>query len=420
MKKNMVLLFVLFYISITIISCKKAIAPTVPAEPNQQQTVEAMATAIGRINATSTQAAIFTQTAAAALWSPTRTPTATPTNTQQYTDPNALQTAQALATFIGAINATSTQAAVFTQTAVSALWSATSTKTATPTSTATLTSTATATATPTAYAVEAERVVLQLDGHDISAAGVAVNSNTGYMYMFGGSSVMVFDAGLNYVTTWYNYDPSYAQTAAIAVDSDTGNVFVSVFEAVNRISLDGLSIDGSYYSSSDSPGLAIDSSHGFMFTTGANKIYRYGYSSSTFLNWGTAGSGNGCFSNPKAVAVDGNTGRVYVADTGNNRVQVFSESGEYISKWGSYGSAGGYFDNPYAIVADSRTGRVYVADSSCRIQVFNGDGTYITQWDAWAGSYSDGISGLAINSNTGGIYVIDSGYSVIQIYKVYN
>jgi DNA-binding beta-propeller fold protein YncE len=205
---------------------------------------------------------------------------------------------------------------------------------------------------------------------------------------------------------------------AITVDSETGHVFVSVSGAVNRISLDGLSIEGSYFSSSDSPGVAIDSGRGFIFITGTSQIYSY--SNSGAMNWGTAGSGNGCFSNPKALAVDGNTNRVYVADTGNNRIQVFSETGEYISKWGSYGNANGYFNYPHAIAVDSRTGRVYVADAGAnangRIQVFNGDGTYVTGFE----NFCYGINGFAINSNTGALYVADASESVMCIFKVYN
>ena len=37
--------------------------------------------------------------------------------------------------------------------------------------------------------------------------------------------------------------------------------------------------------------------------------------------WGTPGSTNGQFNNPRDVTLNGTSGRVYIADTGNNRIQ---------------------------------------------------------------------------------------------------
>ena len=41
--------------------------------------------------------------------------------------------------------------------------------------------------------------------------------------------------------------------------------------------------------------------------------------------FGSFGTGNGQFANPRGIAVDSG-GNIYVADTGNNRIQVFSQS----------------------------------------------------------------------------------------------
>jgi DNA-binding beta-propeller fold protein YncE len=69
------------------------------------------------------------------------------------------------------------------------------------------------------------------------------------------------------------------------------------------------------------------------------------------------------------VAVD-SQGRIFVADTGNNRVQELSPDGRLITQWGGAGSANGRFSGPKAIAVDA-SGHVYVADTgNNRVQVF--------------------------------------------------
>ena len=71
-------------------------------------------------------------------------------------------------------------------------------------------------------------------------------------------------------------------------------------------------------------------------------------------------------------------GNIYVADAGNNRIQKFNSSGTYVSQFGSTGSGNGQFSNPFAIAIDG-LGNIYVCDNSNdRIQKFNSSGTYIT------------------------------------------
>ena len=97
------------------------------------------------------------------------------------------------------------------------------------------------------------------------------------------------------------------------------------------------------------------------------------------------------------MEVDPVTNEIYVADGyGNRRMVVFdAETGEYLRHWGAYGETpvdedpGPWDPNappsrtwrtPVHGVALSNDGRVYVADRpSNRIQVFERDGTYITE-----------------------------------------
>src|SRR4051812_43528254 len=49
--------------------------------------------------------------------------------------------------------------------------------------------------------------------------------------------------------------------------------------------------------------------------------------------WGSSGTGQGQFSNPRGIAV-GADGNVYVTDSGSsNGVQVFQPNGQFVRRW---------------------------------------------------------------------------------------
>ncbi|HEX4275144.1 MAG TPA: peptidyl-alpha-hydroxyglycine alpha-amidating lyase family protein [Bryobacteraceae bacterium] len=94
-----------------------------------------------------------------------------------------------------------------------------------------------------------------------------------------------------------------------------------------------------------------------------------------------AGQQSDLFQRPTDVAWDA-AGNIYVADgLGNNaRIAKFDKNGRFIKSWGSKGSANGQFNSVRGIALDAQ-GNVYVADAgNKRIQVFDGDGTYKTQF----------------------------------------
>jgi DNA-binding beta-propeller fold protein YncE len=88
------------------------------------------------------------------------------------------------------------------------------------------------------------------------------------------------------------------------------------------------------------------------------------------------------FNRPTHAAVSPVTGNLYVSDGyGNSRIHKFTPDGQYISSWGKPGIDAGQFIRPHNIAVDDQD-RVYVADREChRIQVFDGDGTFITMWN---------------------------------------
>ncbi len=74
-------------------------------------------------------------------------------------------------------------------------------------------------------------------------------------------------------------------------------------------------------------------------------------------------------------------GDIYVSDGyGNACVHKFSPDGRLIKSWGTSGIGPGEFNLPHNINCDE-DGWVYVADrENHRVQVFNGDGKYETEW----------------------------------------
>jgi DNA-binding beta-propeller fold protein YncE len=101
-------------------------------------------------------------------------------------------------------------------------------------------------------------------------------------------------------------------------------------------------------------------------------------------SFGTAGSENGQFNDPKDLAVD-SQGQMYVLDTRNHRVQVFGADGQFVRAWGSQGNGPGQFQEPWGIAVD-KAGNVYVADTwNHRIEKFDSQGQFVTMW----GTYGD-------------------------------
>jgi sugar lactone lactonase YvrE len=106
------------------------------------------------------------------------------------------------------------------------------------------------------------------------------------------------------------------------------------------------------------------------------------------FSWGQSGVpdiGPGKFVLPAGIVTD-LRGRLFVVDTDNrntpgytptysSRVQVFDEQGQYLTDWGSFGSNDGQFANPQSIAA-LPDGRIVVADTeNNRLQVFAPEGS---------------------------------------------
>lgn len=120
--------------------------------------------------------------------------------------------------------------------------------------------------------------------------------------------------------------------------------------------------------------------------------------------FGERGSGNGQFIEPSGIAID-SEGFIYVSDIGNQRIQKFNAEMEYITQWTGEVFSSGYF-SPYTAAIDSEE-NLYVIDISNRcVQKFTSDGEFIT---AFGSEYLGNPTGIAINSQDQ-IYIVDEYY----------
>jgi len=263
--------------------------------------------------------------------------------------------------------------------------------------------------------------------------GVAVNaSGNVYVAERGNSRIQKFSSDGTFITKWGSHgsgDGQFNYPRGVAVDT-SGNVYVTEWGGSDRIqkfSSDGTFItkwgsggsgDGQF---SNPLGVAVDTSDNVYVADFYNNRIQKFSSSGTFINkWGSQGSGDGQFYYPQGVAVD-TSGNVYVIEANyensNLRVQKFSSDGTFIIKWGSYGSGDGQFSNPKGIAVDT-SNNVYVVEPH-RVQKFSSDGTFITKW----GSYGTGDGqfggpiGIAVDTS-GNVYVVDYDNNNIQKFSI--
>src|SRR5215471_19816724 len=126
----------------------------------------------------------------------------------------------------------------------------------------------------------------------------------------------------------------------------------------------------------------------------------------------------GVFNRPTDVAWDV-AGNIFISDGYNNsRVVKIDKDGKLIKAWGQRGKAPGEFNTPHSIATDA-DGNVYVGDrGNKRIQVFDNDGNFKTQYThvgaPWAVCITPGPHQYLYSSNSNGTTNMDNG----EIYKM--
>ncbi|MGQ9660706.1 MAG: S8 family serine peptidase [Kiritimatiellia bacterium] len=136
------------------------------------------------------------------------------------------------------------------------------------------------------------------------------------------------------------------------------------------------------------------------------------------MSFGTQGSGMGQFNKPSAVAVSATTGRIVVADTLNHRIQIFDSAGLFVRSFGSFGAGAGFLNQPKGVCADSATGRIFVADTeNNRVQCFTGSGTFLWQTGTYGTGAGQFIAPHDVQLDVGKrMYVVDRINHRVQVF----
>jgi DNA-binding beta-propeller fold protein YncE len=116
------------------------------------------------------------------------------------------------------------------------------------------------------------------------------------------------------------------------------------------------------------------SSSGEIFITdgyGNSRIHKYSPDGELLKSWGRPGSGPGEFNLPHGIRVD-RQDRLLVCDRENNRIQIFNTDGEYLTEWG------GFLQPDFIYIGPDDT--LYVSELRQRVSILTPDGERITDW----------------------------------------
>lgn len=132
---------------------------------------------------------------------------------------------------------------------------------------------------------------------------------------------------------------------------------------------------------------------------------------------------------PLGITVDAE-GRLLVADEGTHRISFFSvDDGAYLTSLGQQGAAaqeGAFFERPHSVAVDPESGEIYIVDTwNYRIRAFDSDSAFIGHWGQPLTSGfdaprepTDGFWGprdIAVDDQ-GRVYVSDTGNKRIRVY----
>ena len=217
----------------------------------------------------------------------------------------------------------------------------------------------------------------------IQVSGVAIEANGNVLVMHRGAQpIMEFSPDGKFLRAWGEATFSEGKVAAIAErDRIAGHALYSaVYGPAGCDSCGAHSI-------------RVDPEHNvWAIDAPGDVIYKMNPQGKVILTLGrkgVAGADHNMFNLPTDVAFAPN-GDFYVSDGyAGSRVVKFSHDGKYVAEWGTRGTGQGQFELPHNVAVDAR-GRVYVTDRETRrIEVFDPNGKFLTQWPTL-----EGVSGL--------------------------
>ena len=178
---------------------------------------------------------------------------------------------------------------------------------------------------------------------EVGGVGVDGNDNV-YVFNRGEHPMMVFDRAGNFLRSWGEGQYPRAHGVHMAPDdtmflTDDGGHFV------RKVTLDGKGLLELGVPGKPAPYMSGEPFHRCTHTAlsptgeiyvsdgyGNAKVHKYSPDGKLLLSWGEPGTGEGEFNIVHNICTDAE-GWVYVADRENHRVQVFDGNGKYETQW---------------------------------------------------------------------------------------
>ncbi|MCZ6799765.1 MAG: 6-bladed beta-propeller [Nitrospirae bacterium] len=258
----------------------------------------------------------------------------------------------------------------------------------------------------------------------------------------GNNRVQKMENNGNFILLWGNFgqaNGNFNNPTGLACDGkgdvyvcDTNNHRIQKFDGKLGHYLKKFGSRGNGEGQFNAPwGIAVDRVRGYIYVVdSANfRVQKFDEDGEFIMQWGSFGNTDGQFYFARGVAVDQADGMVYIVDMGNHRVQKFDTSTnvlpQLVAKWGGGIGAGhasspqaqepGQFRSPWGIAVDGQ-GDVFVTDTANqRIQKFDRDGNFITQWGGFGNSqgHFNFPYGIGIDAK-GCVFAVDSGNMRVQ------
>lgn len=242
-------------------------------------------------------------------------------------------------------------------------------------------------------------------------SGVACDSQD-KVYVFNRepqAGMLVFDSEGNFLTSWG--ENIFKEPHGIWISEEDYVYCTDTSDhTVRKLTLDGEILmtlgakgqTGEPGAPFNRPTRAIVSPSGNIYVSdgyGQSRVHKFAHDGTLLLSWGSSGGAPGQFNLPHNVSVDKQE-CVYIVDRENRRVQIFNSDGEFLTQWSDLLS-------PNELFIDDVNDIVYIAEGGQRVSIVTLDGEPLARWGekgSAPGQFSDSPHSIWVDSH-GSLYI---------------